>query len=383
MQKKFFAFTLALLIVISVNIYFAGHAAENQSAKGDSYKTKEEITWENFGADIMKNAPQELINGTDLDKAKYIMSKTGNQLNNHGLIPNTSYVDRQVLGGEKGTCGDVSNKLSYALKGAGIKNTYLFGEKSMSIGSKIYRAITDPLDVNPDHGGIVIYSNGNAYMFDLWAHGVLNKSFHDIPNSEWNGMTVKEWESRMKKAGYVDFSTLSKDNEYGGKKYNNAVDAVKNFIKSQLPKIPEEIRIDGNSSWEGIFLAEKTLQFDARIVYSKPAGGNWPMEVLLNGQTISSALLNKAQNFKYKDGRTFSYLSGNGTSWMLFYSPNFSANNSTAGGGYQVLTNPGEAYRYKWDISSFGQDLLTIKVRIVNNGNALGNKIVIRGLIVQ
>lgn len=381
MKIKNLIFILVILFIFFAGVCFTQVMATGLYANANSSKTKEETTWEKFGADIMKGAPADIINGSDLDKAKYIMSKTGNELNKQGIVPNTSYVDRAILSGESGTCGDVSNKLTYALKGAGIKSTYLFGEKSMSTSSQIYRAITDPLDVNPDHGGVVIYSDGKAYMFDLWVHGVINKTFHDIPDSEWNGMTIKEWENRLKKAGYVSFSTLSQDNEYGGKKYGGTIDAVKSFVKDQLPKIPDEIRIDGNSFWEGVLVAEKTLEFSGRIVYSQPAGANYTMKVLVNGQTISSALLNKAQSFKYKDGRTFSYLGG--ANWLLFYSPNFSANNSTAGGGYRVLTNPGQAYKYKWDISSFGQDFVTIKVRIVNNGAALGRQIVIRNLSTQ
>lgn len=370
-----------VFIVVVLFFFFSVSACFAQAAKADSSKTPEEIEWEKLGADCLKIAPTEVINGTDVVKAKYIMNKVGNQLNKKSVIPNTSYVDRVVLGGESGSCGDVSNKLTYALNGAGIKNSYLFGEKSMSTWSKAWRNISDPLDVNPDHGGVVIYEDGKAYVFDLWIQGAINKTFYNTAGGDWNGMDIKEWESKLKSAGYVTFSTLSQDNAYGGTKYGSTIEAIKNFVKNQLPKIPEEIRLNGDTAWEGVFMAEKTLQLEGRIVYSKPAGGNWTMEVLVNGKNVTSSLLNKGQSFKYKDGRTYSYL--NGASWMLFYSPNFSANNSTAGGGYQVLTNPGQACRYKWNISSLGQDFVTIKVRIVNNGSALGKQIVIRNLSTQ
>ena len=75
------------------------------------------------------------------------------------------------------------------------------------------------------------------------------------------------------------------------------------------------------------------------------------------------SLLNKGQTFKYNDGRTFNYKLGN--AWILFYSPDYSANNSSAGGGYQVLTNPGQAYRYSWDISSItaGKEQTNITIK--------------------
>lgn len=381
MRSKNLVFVLALFFILSIGACFAQTVPADLYAKADLPKSQEEIEWENFGAACLKNAPAEVASGTDTDKAKYIMSKVGDQLDKKKVVPNTSYVDRVVLGGDSGSCGDVSNKLIYTLNGAGIKNSYLFGEKSMSTASKAWRAISDPLDVNPDHGGVVIYEDGKAYVFDLWIQGAINKSFYNTANGEWNGMDIKEWESRLKNAGYVTFSTLSKDNAYGATKYNNTIDAIKNFVKDQLPKIPEEIRLNGDTAWEGVFLAEKTLQLEGRIVYSQPAGSNPTMEVLVNGKNVTSQLLNKGQSFKYKDGRTFSYLSG--ASWQLFYSPNFSANNSKAGGGYQVLTNPGQAYKYKWDVSSFSRDFVTVKVRIVNNGSALGKQIVIRNLITQ
>ena len=149
-------------------------------------------------------------------------------------------------------------------------------------------------------------------------------------------------------------------------------------------EVPEEIRIDADSSWEGILNPAATLSLRARCAFKTVAGGNYPLEVYVNGQPVATPLLNKKMNFTYKDGRTFSYLGGtSGQTWMLFYIPQMGLNNSSAAGGYQVMTDPGQANNYKWSVSSYLSGASYMKVRLRNNGACLGHQIVIRGLSTQ
>ncbi len=127
----------------------------------------------------------------------------------------------------------------------------------------------------------------------------------------------------------------------------------------------EEVTLKPNESWSGTLPISKTLSLEGRIDYSKPAGANYILQVSVNGQVVASPLTNKGQSFRYADGRTYSYLSSAG-SWILFYSPDFSSNNSTAGGGYQVLTDPGQAYRYTWDVSALTKNATQMTVTIKN-----------------
>ncbi|MFA6407809.1 MAG: hypothetical protein WCV80_03860 [Candidatus Paceibacterota bacterium] len=142
-----------------------------------------------------------------------------------------------------------------------------------------------------------------------------------------------------------------------------------------LTQAPDEIRIAANESWSMNVQSVDSLRLAARIEYDKPAGGNPTFEVYVNDVPVTSALQNKSNSFTYKDGRTFSYQSGN--AWMLFYNPNFSSNNTSAGGGYQVVTDPGQAYLYKWNISSLVKGAPSMKLRIVNNGKAVGKPIIV------
>jgi hypothetical protein len=54
--------------------------------------------------------------------------------------------------------------------------------------------------------------------------------------------------------------------------------------------------------------------------------------------------------------------------WLLFSSPNFTANDTPAGGRYQVLTDPGQACQYRWNVGGIAGDLLRMKLTIRNTG---------------
>lgn len=159
--------------------------------------------------------------------------------------------------------------------------------------------------------------------------------------------------------------------------------------KEKHYEIGSEIVIPRNSSWEGELPAAKTLELFGRIDYSKAAGGQWLMEISVNGRPISTPLLNKGKTFKFVDGRSFPYFSpgggGSGTTgfkdgrsylyhftpnpaWLLFYVSDFQTDDTPVGGGYQVLTDAGQSHRYVWDVSELAGSGETMLVKIRNNG---------------
>ena len=148
---------------------------------------------------------------------------------------------------------------------------------------------------------------------------------------------------------------------------------------SPIPMVQAEVeRIAVGSSWTTTVQPMSALRLVARITGDVPAGGNYAMEVYVNGKPVISSLLNKGASFTFKDGRTFPYRSENG--WMLFYSQNFSVNNTAASGGYQVLTDPGQAYLYEWNISSLVGGASSMKLEIKNNGKTAGRQILVQVL---
>lgn len=144
--------------------------------------------------------------------------------------------------------------------------------------------------------------------------------------------------------------------------------------------LTQEITLAPGTVREVMLPATWTLDLLARIDYSNVAGANFGLDVSVNGHRLSSALLNKVPYFQYADGRTFSYYDdkAGAPGWLVFYSPNFTANNTQAGGGYQVMTNPGQAYRYQWDISSLSGGASTVRVSLRNNSRTANSPIVVR-----
>jgi len=63
---------------------------------------------------------------------------------------------------------------------------------------------------------------------------------------------------------------------------------------------------------------------------------------------------------------------------MDFYSADFNANNGDAGGGYRVMTNPGEAYHYRWDVSALSGPGTALHVRIACTGSKVAGPLVVR-----
>ena len=64
--------------------------------------------------------------------------------------------------------------------------------------------------------------------------------------------------------------------------------------------------------------------------------------------------------------------------WMLHYSPDFEINKTSAAGIYQVTTDPEEAYRYVWDVSSLTTGASTMSVRLSHTGAGMGYPIRLR-----
>lgn len=146
-------------------------------------------------------------------------------------------------------------------------------------------------------------------------------------------------------------------------------------VKS-LADITKDIVINPGATWEGDLRASRTLDLLARLQYANVAGANRCLDISVNRQRLAGPLLNKASQFTIGDGRSFPYFDG--SAWALFYSPDFSANNTPGAGRYQVVTNPGEAYRYRWDISALIGSAATMHVRIVNTNKANSAPIVLR-----
>jgi len=127
-----------------------------------------------------------------------------------------------------------------------------------------------------------------------------------------------------------------------------------------------EISLDPGMSWEGELAEPALLKLAARIQWKEVAGAASVLEVRLNGQPVTGSLVNKGTSFRLADGREFPYYADSVRAWTIFYSPDFSLNNTAAAGGYQVVSDPGQAYLYQWNTGLIGGP--PIKITLRHNG---------------
>jgi hypothetical protein len=137
-----------------------------------------------------------------------------------------------------------------------------------------------------------------------------------------------------------------------------------------------EFTVPSAQRWQGHFRGpSKLLEIHARLDYPKPSGASYAMQITINGVPLTprnARLVNKGASFAFRDKRTFSYWPqpNQGDGWLVFSSPDFFANNSPAGGGYEVVTDPLQAYRYVWDISQMLAGDGSFWLTVANIGHA-------------
>lgn len=129
------------------------------------------------------------------------------------------------------------------------------------------------------------------------------------------------------------------------------------------------IALAPGDTWTGTLQLEGTLALEGRLLWEKPAGGNYVLEVAVNGHRVTDPVLNKMSPMRYADGRNYPYREPNTARWLLFYSHDYAANNGPAGGGYEVKTDPGQAYRYVWNVAPMMGGNPVAQVQFTNSSN--------------
>lgn len=136
------------------------------------------------------------------------------------------------------------------------------------------------------------------------------------------------------------------------------------------PRMRGRVVLQPGERWAGTLRLHDLLTLEGRLLWDKPAGGAYALDVTINGTRLTGPLVNKTSPFRYADGRNFPYREPSTARWMLFYSPDYTANTGTAGGVYEVKTDPGQAYRYVWDIAALLGGNQTAQVEFRNTNNA-------------
>lgn len=160
-----------------------------------------------FGKYVIERAPENIKNGSNIDKARFLFGAYTDALANKGVYVNDSYLLRAwnaIAHGDRGrwTCADHSQKLAKVFEGAGLPRTQLAYITADSEGK-----IPPP---NNEHGALAFIDGGHFFIFDAWMHaferGGSVYGFENGYSSKWNGLPVGRWQFEMKKKGYLRFS---------------------------------------------------------------------------------------------------------------------------------------------------------------------------------
>lgn len=192
--------------------------------------------WNKYGKYVMENAPDNIKNGSNIEKANYVMGKVGDKAGENGIKPNNSSWGRLRGAWEegprdRGACGDITNTLLEAFRGAGIQGSEQVNGNKTGFGK---------LDlVNPDHGCVMVPDGkGNLVTFDLWQHGIDAETYKGSSISKWNGMDAQKWGKEMEKQGYETFERGQTTDVKGEVK--GADNFFNNIEKGEKQRIAEE-----------------------------------------------------------------------------------------------------------------------------------------------
>ena len=112
-----------------------------------------------------------------------------------------------------------------------------------------------------------------------------------------------------------------------------------------------DVVLHPGEQWSGdLMLGQGQLEIDARLISDRPAGSSYALEVWVNGQPVTSPLINTQSSMRDAAGRQYPYREPDGNRWRLFSGPESPSNNGPGGGGSDVKTDPGQAHRYVWDV---------------------------------
>lgn len=227
-------------------------------------KLSTEADWIAFGKSLKEKAPVGL---NEMQRVKWIVSQVSKELSKT-VRPNSSIPGRlyaAVVNGDKsaGSCVNASDTLAAALNGAGISregvvafkfstgnnNTLdekLVAEKegeelafNLAVGSGGWGVeAAKYLDVNSNHGAVVVMIDGKPYVFDMWSYAVGTGTYDNMPTDNiWNGMPLSEWEKRMKESGYKLFTSADRDLDPKSLQptnfYQSVAVAMKGYVNQQ------------------------------------------------------------------------------------------------------------------------------------------------------
>jgi hypothetical protein len=92
------------------------------------------------------------------------------------------------------------------------------------------------------------------------------------------------------------------------------------------------------------------------------------MLVYVNSQIIRQAVTNRSMQPIFGNGAQGKLFDTDTNAWSLLLSPDFTTANTAVAGDFQVTSDPGQAYRYVWNVTTQKGSGATMSVRFDNQG---------------
>jgi hypothetical protein len=162
----------------------------------------QDFDWRDWGAREAKYAPAD-----QLQKARYIATRLGQELKRQGVEPNYTKIGRVrswLKHGKQylGTCEDLNEIMRDAFGGAGFAPDQTYSVLASKQGLVRLNWLFDP---NLDHAAPGLVIDGMPYVFDLWMFGGAQGSFAGFDGNIWNGIPLKSWGETLQGHSYSTF----------------------------------------------------------------------------------------------------------------------------------------------------------------------------------
>lgn len=137
---------------------------------------------------------------------------------------------------------------------------------------------------------------------------------------------------------------------------------------SPSPSIVHALTINAQTSQSLSLPTAATLDLEARIEAPTVDGLSPSLLVFVNGQAIRQAVTNRAPRVTLGSGQQIDLFNADTNAWSLLFSPDYDQATTSAAGDFQVTSEPGQAYRYVWNISAQKGTGAAMTVRFDNLG---------------
>jgi hypothetical protein len=182
---------------------------------GQNDAQKLEAKLKEHGRVIVAKAPEDVRNGSPLEKAKYVFNEYCKYLNQQGCGFNRNLLNQAEYNSMGNIymcqCGWHNDRLKELMVSMGIKPEDMSG-----VVADANSSLPVFISPNQEHGALAVRDkDGKVYIFDVWElandNVIVSTGLNDYPYadpeiSKWNGLEADLWQTEMLNRNYVRFN---------------------------------------------------------------------------------------------------------------------------------------------------------------------------------